>query len=100
MRTTPSCLNQARLSAALCSESIFVCGHQTYFLWGPGEKAWDVVVFVSGGILPDGFAEVEIKAAIENSFAMPFYNHLIFLCRLREPGQTKEVIWNKLKYLY
>jgi hypothetical protein len=56
----------------------------------PGDKSWDVVVFVSGGILPDGYAECNIRAAVGNAFAMPFDNHIIFCAGCPRPAKQRK----------
>jgi hypothetical protein len=83
-----------------------VSGHLNYFLWGPGDKPWDVVIAVT----PDERAsfypmnncywDIETKAYAGNTFAMSFNKYNIYVCRLPMNGQSKEAIWTRLKYYW
>jgi 4-amino-4-deoxy-L-arabinose transferase-like glycosyltransferase len=73
-----------------------VCGHLTYYLWGPG-YSWDVMILVTGAIevFRPYFVDVELKAVINNEFAMPYNPNRVYLCRtpMTSPGN----IWSHLK---
>lgn len=61
-----------------------VCGHNNYWLWGPGEKPIEVLIIV-GGKADDyrqGFREVTEVARTHCDLAMPYENNLpIYICR-------------------
>jgi hypothetical protein len=74
-----------------------VSGHLQYYLWGPGEKSWDVVVAVTADLsrIASSYWEVEKKAYVGNLF-WP-YGDYICVCRLRQNQMSKETIWARLK---
>jgi hypothetical protein len=79
-----------------------VSGHLSYFLWGPGNKPWDVVIAVTPYIylMKGCYWNVEMKAYVANSFSMSFSKYYIYVCRVPMNGMTKESIWARLKYYW
>jgi hypothetical protein len=81
-----------------------VSGHLNYFLWGPGDKPWDVVIAVAPephiSIMGRFYSTVEKKAYSANSFSMSFNKYYIAVCRNPWNGQTKETTWAGLKYYW
>ena len=75
-------------------------GHLNYFLWGPGDKSWDVVVAAIAGNYPRGYAEYEMKDYSAIPYQVSFNRAEIWVFRKRQQGQTKEIIWDRLKYYW
>jgi hypothetical protein len=75
-----------------------ICGHNSYFLWGPGDATGEVVITVGFPFedLIDDFETVTAGATIDSPFAMPYERNLpVHVCRgLKTP--LKEV-WPELK---
>ena len=74
-----------------------VSGHMNYYLWGPGEYSWDVMIFVTGAMdqLKSLFWEVDMKTVIQNDYAMPYNRNIIYVCR--GPRMPPASIWKYLK---
>ena len=74
-----------------------VSGHMNYYLWGPGEYSWDVMIFVTGAMdqLKGFFWEVDMKTVIQNDFAMPYNRLIIYVCR--HPTIPPAAIWKYVK---
>jgi hypothetical protein len=74
-----------------------VSGHSQYYLWGPGEKSWDIVVAVTSDLyrISACYWEVEKKAYVGNDLWPNGY--WICVCTLPIYGMSKEVIWPRLK---
>jgi hypothetical protein len=79
-----------------------ICGHNTYFLWGPGERPGRVLIAISGRRvdLEALYDQVDIVARTpRNTYAMPdFVDRPIYLCR-RPRGSLKEN-WTRFKYFW
>ncbi len=74
------------------------CGHNNYFLWGPGEKEGKVaIVFgLSKEDLNSIFEEVQQAAVHEHPHAMPYESRLpIYVCH--NPRVSLQEIWDELK---
>ena len=76
-----------------------ISGHNTYWLWGPGDVQRDDPVLVIGreaAELTPVFTVVEQVDTVHCDYCMPYQNDLpVFLARgLREPV---EVLWERLK---
>lgn len=76
-----------------------LCGHNNYFLWGPGTASGEVLIVV-GGKAEDhakSYEEVTEVARTDNRYAMPYENDQpIFVCRrLRRPLAE---IWPGVKH--
>jgi hypothetical protein len=74
-----------------------VSGHMNYYLWGPGEYTWDVMIFVTGAMdqLSVFFWEVDMKTVIQNDYAMPYNRNIIYVCR--HPKIPPAKIWSYLR---
>jgi hypothetical protein len=81
-----------------------VSGHLNYFLWGPGDKPWDVVIAVAPyphiEMMRYFYWNMEKKAYVANSFSMSFNKYYISVCRQPANNATKESIWARLKYYW
>ena len=77
-----------------------VSGHNSYWLWGPGERRGDVVLALvpaSRGRLEQAFESVEQVAVITCDHCIPYENHRpIYVCR--GPRQTLAARWRDLKH--
>ncbi|HEX2711736.1 MAG TPA: glycosyltransferase family 39 protein, partial [Candidatus Acidoferrales bacterium] len=60
-----------------------ICGHQTYFLWGPREYTGEVVILlgVPANRAKAFFASVEVAATLDNYYALSYETRPILLCR-------------------
>jgi len=76
-----------------------VCGHNNYFLWGPGDKSGDIAI-VYGFSREDcekSFEIVEQAALFTHPYVMPFENNKpIFLCR--KIKKTIQELWPQTKH--
>ena len=75
-----------------------ICGHNNYYLWGPGDKSGELaIVFgVSREKLESAYEEVEEVAVVVSPFAMPWEtNREVYVCRrLKVPF---EELWRRAK---
>ena len=61
-----------------------ICGHNSYFLWGPRDYTGEVMLVVGGTPeeLRKMFAEVTVAAQVENPYSMPYESGvLVLICR-------------------
>ncbi len=62
-----------------------ISGHNTYYLWGPGNCTGDVLIYLGQATIADlkqEFADVQQVAVTKCQYCMPFENDVpIFLCR-------------------
>ena len=81
------------------------CGHNSYWLWGPGDPSPDVEVRLLGQADDEGdhswmsvvYGECERRGAFENPWVMPYENHLgIYVCR--RPIEPLGERWPKVKH--
>ena len=75
-----------------------ISSHNSYWMWGPGEKPGEVLIAV-GGNAEDYHAiyeDVERAATITCEYAMPYETDLpVYLCR--RPKMTLQQAWPRLK---
>jgi hypothetical protein len=62
-----------------------ISGHNTYYVWGPGNCTGEVLIYVGQATIADlkqGFADVQQVAVTTRQYCMPYENDVpIFLCR-------------------
>ncbi len=79
-------------------------GHLNHFLWGPGNKPWDVVIAIAPyphiEIMKLCYWDVENKAYVANSFSMSFNKYYISVRRVPRNNLNRESIWAILKYYW
>jgi hypothetical protein len=70
-----------------------VSGHLTYYLWGPGNSSWDVMIVVAQKTneMAPFFQTCEMKTAVESDVLIPMY---IFVCR--GPKVPPQTIWGSV----
>jgi hypothetical protein len=77
-----------------------LCAHNSYWMWGPGERTGDVAIIVGhdGGLqdnlndLTRRYSHVELAGATECKYCMPYENgRLLFLCR--GMNTTFQILW-------
>lgn len=78
-----------------------ISGHNSYFLWGPGDATSDVVFaigFTQQTTLTALFADVRQVATITNAYNAPNeeLGAPIYICR--KPKQTWQEVWGKVKH--
>ncbi len=76
-----------------------ICGHNSYFLWGPGESKEEIAIAVghSRDDLENFFDDVQQVALHVHDLAMPYESNLpVYLCR--EPKKTLQEIWPDNKH--
>ena len=76
-----------------------VSGHNSYWLWGPGDRPGDVAIVIGG----DGeshrqaFEEVTLARIFHHPYAMPWRNHYpIWVCR--RPKLPLAELWPRTKH--
>ena len=72
--------------------------HMTYFLWGPGDATFDIVIKVGSSKqeLSQFFDDIQQAALITNENAVYYENNLpVFLCR--KPKVDIRALWPELK---
>lgn len=72
-------------------------GHQSYWLWGPRRYTGEIVIVI--GDRPESarqwFREVTVAAELHNSYASPWENRPVLLCRGLK--QNLQEVWPQLK---
>ena len=61
-----------------------ISGHNSYYLWGPGEASGEVVIAVGLPVeeLQQFFDDIEVADRISHPYAMPYENDLpVHICR-------------------
>jgi hypothetical protein len=75
-----------------------ISSHNSYWIWGPGEKPGEVLIVVGGNskdyhVMYD---DVQQAATVVCEYAMPFETNLpVYLCR--RPRGTLQQVWPQLK---
>ncbi len=75
-----------------------ISGHNSYYLWGPGERTIEVLIGIGGSKsnYEKFFEEVEQAAMIIHPYAMPYESNLpVFFCR--KPKVPIQEIWPRVK---
>jgi hypothetical protein len=76
-----------------------ISGHNSYYLWGPGQYTGEVVIVVGMPLedLKPLFGEIEQAATINYEYAIPEENSLpVYICR--KPKMTLQQAWPRLKF--
>ena len=76
-----------------------ISGHNSYYIWGPGDCAGEVVISVGvpRGDLEAIFGEVEQEGTVRCEYCMPDEDDLpVYVCR--EPRAPLEEFWLRLKH--
>jgi len=77
-----------------------ICGHNNYWLWGPGDNPGKVAIFFGGPSEKDLrylFKNVEQSATFNCQYCMPYENNTtIYLCR--DPMVSFHKIWPRTKH--
>ena len=77
-----------------------LCGHNSYWYWGPGEKTGDIAIIIGDSYdleenledLQRAYQEVKLVATTDATYAMPFENgRQIFVCKGMRT--TFQAIW-------
>ncbi|HTS26844.1 MAG TPA: glycosyltransferase family 39 protein [Bryobacteraceae bacterium] len=74
-----------------------ICGHQSYFLWGPRDYTGESMIVMGGRMddLESRFAEVHKVARVEHPYSMPYEHFDVYYCRgLKKPLAE---IWPQVK---
>ena len=71
-----------------------ICGHNSYFLWGPRAYTGEVMIVVSDSPeeLRKVFAEVRVAAQATNEYCMP-YESGVLICICRKPKAPLKDLW-------
>jgi hypothetical protein len=76
-----------------------ICGHQSYWLWGPRHYTGKTMILV--GDTPKGagrwFNEVKVIAELNHPFAAPWENRPVLLCRGPKGFNSLSEAWPRLK---
>ena len=74
-----------------------ICGHQSYFLWGPRNYTGEIVIRVGERIedVRSAYESVTVAAAIENPYALSYETRPILLCRGRK--ENYQTLWAHVK---
>jgi hypothetical protein len=76
-------------------------GHMNYFLWGPGDSSWEVMIVISWGTGRYGmaFSDCQKVDTISSDVSGPGINgELVYVCR--NPTRPIKDIWPYLKYYH
>ena len=77
-----------------------ICGHQSYWLWGPRNYTGQTVIVV--GDTTEGaarwFNEVTVVAELHNPYAAPWENRPVLLCRGPKRYRSLAEAWPRLKH--
>ena len=75
-----------------------VSGHLTYYLWGPGEYSWEVLIVVTSSYnkLASSFYQCRLEAIVLND-ANPHMagNNRVYVCK--DPKKTPAEIWRTVR---
>jgi hypothetical protein len=76
-----------------------ISGHNNYWLWGPHGETGEVMIVINGASLDEMrkyYRTVEIAGRMQHSYAMPYENRNIYLCRGRRGSIPAD--WTELKH--
>jgi hypothetical protein len=76
-----------------------VSGHKTYYLWGPGEYSWDVMIVVTSINTRNflmSYLTMDLKDVVQNEHAMPWDREIgIYVCK--NLTVSKEGLWEAMR---
>jgi hypothetical protein len=76
-----------------------VCGHKTYYLWGPGEYSWDVMIVVTSINTRNflmSYLAMDLKDVVQNELAMPWDKEIgIYVCK--NLTASKAALWEAMR---
>jgi hypothetical protein len=74
-----------------------VSGHQSYGLWGPGDRSGEVVIVIGRRAedLAEWCGRVETAAQVFHPHGQPWENGPILVCR--DPRVTLQEVWPRLR---
>lgn len=76
-----------------------VSGHNSYFLWGPGDRAIDTLIVI-GGREEDHrevFEDVRLAGNFSHDYVMPYENDLpLYICR--KPERPIRELWPRVRH--
>lgn len=78
-----------------------ISGHQTYWLWGPGDYTGQEMILITGSSLArlePYYASCEVKAKLDAPLAMPWEHKDVYLCRGRI--RSYQADWKDFKNYY
>jgi hypothetical protein len=76
-----------------------ISSHNNYWLWGPHGETGEVMIVINGASLDEMrkyYRTVEIAGRMQHSYAMPYENRNIYLCRGRKGSIPAD--WTELKH--
>jgi hypothetical protein len=76
-----------------------ISGHNSYYIWGPGDCTGEVVISVGvpRGDLETAFGKVEKEATIRCEYCMPDEDNLpVYVCR--DPRTSLQELWPQVKH--
>ena len=75
-----------------------ISGHNSYWLWGPRRRDWDVVIIIGGDRQDNAafFDRIEIVGQTRSEWAMP-YERGLDVSIARGPKMTLAEAWPRLK---
>ena len=73
-------------------------GHNSYWLWGPGDDGWDVLIIIGGDRADNAefFEEIEIVGQTDSPWSMP-YERGLDVSIARRPKMSIREAWPRLK---
>lgn len=75
-----------------------LCGHNSYWLWGPGDYTGEVIISIGFGeeTLKTMFESIELATVIKHPYAMAWEtNQPVYICR--QPVSPLKQIWPAMK---
>jgi len=76
-----------------------ISSHNSYWIWGPGEKPGEVLIVVGGDPkdYQSMYEDVQQVATVMSEYAMPYETDLpVYLCR--HPKMTLQQVWPRAKH--
>jgi len=77
-----------------------ISGHESYALWGPGDRSGELVIAVGvpAQVMGRYYEEVELAGVAHAKYAQPHENEVpVLLCRRPREGRTLREIWPEFR---